>query len=238
MALIKCPECGKEISDKATTCPNCGCPVKESSNMVQTPPVENTHPAPPVRKKKGHGCLVCIIIFFALAAFVGFMASKSGTATKNKSNSETEFTKDDAVDIDDKVWGNVEVAIKANNEIVNNFDKAVSGEISLVDYYDYCKEASKVLGGNSTKFPKSDNEGAKSYIQSSTQYVIQVQILSDSVVKYIDKAETKNLSAVKSNIEQCTNLIAVVAQNRGVFLSINGFTDEEIKERAEQISVE
>ena len=26
MALIKCPECGKEISDKASACPNCGCP--------------------------------------------------------------------------------------------------------------------------------------------------------------------------------------------------------------------
>ena len=28
MALIKCPECGKEISDKAAACPNCGCPVE------------------------------------------------------------------------------------------------------------------------------------------------------------------------------------------------------------------
>lgn len=27
MALINCPECGKQISDKAPTCPNCGCPV-------------------------------------------------------------------------------------------------------------------------------------------------------------------------------------------------------------------
>lgn len=27
MALIKCTECGKEISDKANICPNCGCPV-------------------------------------------------------------------------------------------------------------------------------------------------------------------------------------------------------------------
>jgi len=27
MALIKCEECGKEISDKATTCPNCGSPT-------------------------------------------------------------------------------------------------------------------------------------------------------------------------------------------------------------------
>ena len=29
MALITCPECGKQISDKAKTCPNCGCPVSD-----------------------------------------------------------------------------------------------------------------------------------------------------------------------------------------------------------------
>lgn len=27
MALIKCPECGKEISDNARKCPNCGNPM-------------------------------------------------------------------------------------------------------------------------------------------------------------------------------------------------------------------
>ena len=27
MALVKCPECGKEFSDKAASCPNCGCPI-------------------------------------------------------------------------------------------------------------------------------------------------------------------------------------------------------------------
>jgi len=29
MALIKCPECGKDISDKAASCPNCGCPIEK-----------------------------------------------------------------------------------------------------------------------------------------------------------------------------------------------------------------
>lgn len=28
MALIKCPECGKEVSDKAQNCINCGCPIE------------------------------------------------------------------------------------------------------------------------------------------------------------------------------------------------------------------
>ena len=29
MALIQCPECGKEVSDKAGKCPHCGYPLEE-----------------------------------------------------------------------------------------------------------------------------------------------------------------------------------------------------------------
>ena len=28
MALIKCEECGQMVSDKASDCPHCGCPVE------------------------------------------------------------------------------------------------------------------------------------------------------------------------------------------------------------------
>lgn len=36
MALIKCPECGKEISDKAVSCPNCGCPTIDVERIEDT----------------------------------------------------------------------------------------------------------------------------------------------------------------------------------------------------------
>lgn len=36
MALIKCRECGKEISDKAESCPNCGNILKEKTKKVGT----------------------------------------------------------------------------------------------------------------------------------------------------------------------------------------------------------
>jgi endogenous inhibitor of DNA gyrase (YacG/DUF329 family) len=37
MALIKCPECGKEVSDKASACINCGFPLSElaDTNIVE-----------------------------------------------------------------------------------------------------------------------------------------------------------------------------------------------------------
>lgn len=30
MSLKKCEECGKEVSDKADSCPNCGCPITKN----------------------------------------------------------------------------------------------------------------------------------------------------------------------------------------------------------------
>ena len=30
MAMIKCKECGYEYSDKADSCPKCGCPIRDS----------------------------------------------------------------------------------------------------------------------------------------------------------------------------------------------------------------
>ena len=36
MALIKCPECGREISDKAVACPGCGCPASEFGTICKS----------------------------------------------------------------------------------------------------------------------------------------------------------------------------------------------------------
>lgn len=35
MALINCPECGKEISDKAISCPNCGVPLSKEISQLE-----------------------------------------------------------------------------------------------------------------------------------------------------------------------------------------------------------
>ena len=64
MALIKCDECGREISDRAAACPNCGAPM---SGPQQHPPpgIE----APDWRKPNGgasrtkKGCIGCLGLF-------------------------------------------------------------------------------------------------------------------------------------------------------------------------------
>lgn len=65
MALIKCPECGKDVSDAAVSCPHCGHPL--------SPPPTNTAAAAPTSRTKGLkaiGSLVLLglIVVIAIAS--------------------------------------------------------------------------------------------------------------------------------------------------------------------------
>lgn len=49
MALIKCPECGHEVSDKALSCPNCGYPITQdplewAMDFETTPSIQTSEP--------------------------------------------------------------------------------------------------------------------------------------------------------------------------------------------------
>jgi hypothetical protein len=37
MALMDCPECGRQVSDRAAACPQCGCPLQVSAPLRVTP---------------------------------------------------------------------------------------------------------------------------------------------------------------------------------------------------------
>ena len=55
MAMIICKECGKEVSDKANNCPNCGCPINLYNLYAQ--PQETQQFVDEKPKKKKHSVL-------------------------------------------------------------------------------------------------------------------------------------------------------------------------------------
>ena len=67
MALIKCPECGKEVSDKATSCPQCGFPL---SAAISSPSLGHPSPSPsnpPATKKDGLKRVLRVLIPSAIS---------------------------------------------------------------------------------------------------------------------------------------------------------------------------
>lgn len=67
MALIKCPECGTEVSDKAEKCPKCAYPINtQIKDKVQT--IELT-------SKKYKGQLVLSVLLLSLGLFISLAAA-------------------------------------------------------------------------------------------------------------------------------------------------------------------
>jgi len=71
MALIKCKECGKDVSDKAAACPHCGAPVELPAAPAQ--PVPDA--AQGTTKKKMNIWKIIVLVFVALMV-IGFFAKK------------------------------------------------------------------------------------------------------------------------------------------------------------------
>ena len=67
MPLINCPECKKEISDKAYACPNCGNPINEQKTTIQI------DPAPKIRREYRKRDIIFGAMFL-LGLFLGFMS--------------------------------------------------------------------------------------------------------------------------------------------------------------------
>ena len=68
MALTRCADCGKEISDKAGACPHCGCPLASLPDIVagrQVQTIERTS-----KKYKGRMLLCCGIAVLALCVAI------------------------------------------------------------------------------------------------------------------------------------------------------------------------
>lgn len=80
MALIKCPECGKEISDAADKCVHCGYPLKKTESPFSIPPLT---PEPQyvgnskIRNKKWFKNIIfgLFALFFAILFFSVYGAS-------------------------------------------------------------------------------------------------------------------------------------------------------------------
>lgn len=75
MAIIICPECGKEISDKASTCPNCGYPITANQEQVKNEKPKSNIEEKPKKDKKPMGCLPRAVLIIITAIVLMFVAT-------------------------------------------------------------------------------------------------------------------------------------------------------------------
>ena len=127
MALIKCPNCGKEVSDKANRCVQCGyefvhqemrfcqeCGTEIPIGETECPncgfPVENTHNQngisvtnnQTVTKKKNIAVIIIPIVVVVLIAVIGVVFYNINVVKPKKIEAQNKATYDEAVELLEK----------------------------------------------------------------------------------------------------------------------------------------
>ncbi len=74
MGLIKCPDCGRDVSDAAPSCPNCGRPTR-----VQAPPPGQVAPSKKKTSPLAWGCLVVLLGVLGLFVLAALLVDHSTT---------------------------------------------------------------------------------------------------------------------------------------------------------------
>lgn len=77
MALIKCPECEKDISDKVKSCPNCGYPMEIENNETQKVEISSVNIKMDKSKKNKIVKIVVLITVVVLVCIGGYSFIKS-----------------------------------------------------------------------------------------------------------------------------------------------------------------
>lgn len=108
MALINCPECGREVSERAPSCPTCGAPIAQQQQW------QPSYVAPqPVAAKKNVSCLTggCVILFvlFLIGLIAGECGKSGSTSTSGPSSNGTALPPPPALSPSEAALQNVEL---------------------------------------------------------------------------------------------------------------------------------
>lgn len=148
MALIKCPECGKEVSSAAESCPNCGHPIsgeKKTETVI-------------VKEKKKGGCLKTILTVFLIIIVIGALGNaldandnpkkvnpQSGSVSLDNevvattAEQPTVFTTGDTVEVK-----NVQITLtKFTESYGKDFTKPESGNVFAICEFEIVNNSSK-----------------------------------------------------------------------------------------------
>jgi len=139
MALINCPECGKEISDKVSSCIHCGGPLQASIPIVSAAQRNNK----PQKRKFKVGC-------FSITVIIVFVVIVLNISNQNNSNDGKRTT----------IVQTEKPIVQARERTFSTVRPSPTPEVvDLEDLEDLTYQIHKVLVFHRDKANKSLNEG-------------------------------------------------------------------------------
>lgn len=206
MALIKCRECGKEISDKAKTCPNCGYKLKSINKRT-------------LILLGAGGAVICLAIgiFFGTNDLRTYMVAKRWYQDEQYERALNKFQKIPAYK-DSKKWiSKTQKQIKIKNDTTSPVIKLSSTNINVTindDSFDITKWIDENISIT------DDISSELDYSINTEDFDINKQGTYEVIIKSVDEAGNIGEAAIQVNVKQ-KDSPAYIAFNNATNLSHN-----------------
>ena len=231
-----CPKCGNNTGTDRF-CSKCGYHMWEPPVQQQ---VLGNFQKPPQNKNKGKYLpflILAVILFWGgVAAFFSEKITADNDASNDQVQSETtdQTSESDLLAFDERTWSDFVKLYTAHNNLMNALLAFSNGNLSMVDFYQYCEEARDYFASMSLTFNYGTSEDENDYLSAFEYLALSDQRAAESLMKYLDSQKTSDLSSAEESIEEAASAITTIASNRGTLLVKAGLSQEEIQERLEQ----
>lgn len=209
MALIKCTECGCDVSDKAEVCPHCGAPIKPMLDALEQIQKDSEkkfeeninvqEERPPVSKKKMGVIIACLIILVG-AAITYFQLTKDEEAPAFSGIDEGQ-----TIEVQCGTDFNLKDYLSKNLKVTDNKDGDISEYIITTDENVYDSETGAVDTKQSGTFDVSLE--AKDKADNASTLSVKLQLNPVHITKknvkqtvYDGKYGTIKLSSFKHGV--------------------------------------
>lgn len=241
MALIKCPECSKEISDRAVTCIHCGYPISEILKKQTAVPTVDSQKLSDVEKyillgddlriaEKYPAALDCYIKAANLGSshaqlWIGNFYSR-GLGVEQNPTEAAKWYQEAAAQGNTDALVNLALFYKNGTGVVKDIDKAIELDLQAIQM------GSALAAGNLGSLYEFASDEHQSYPLARKYYEVAISLGTKQYPVYnnlasiydngkgigVDytKAEAYYLKAIELGSKQAKQNYAVFANNRGV----------------------
>lgn len=140
MALIKCSECGHDVSDKATSCPYCGNPIKKDVPLVNNDKAQNYELSSSNESEDNNTIIKwCVGIVLTICMIFGIFYSITNTVNRKSKQKTTQTVKV-------KTRPQYTKLVKTNAQEVKSVEDKAEGKLTKIGNWYYSAKKDPMTG--------------------------------------------------------------------------------------------
>lgn len=207
MALIKCPECHQEVSDKAKTCPHCGNPMKK----VPLPDLSNLK-----KKPSKNFIIVGLVMAAVIVAVFGFTLLSNRDPYDRLAKRVEEIQKDPALADADQIQSDIELMNEVSRKWGDESNKVIDNIISIWE------DANRENAGAESKNKAFTNE----YVKGGLNSYVPIQ-------RYMNSEDYNNYQSTSETID---SNMTVLNQYKNDSVSQSNYVSQDLVDRSDYSS--